>query len=119
MKYLLSYPLALIWGLYFYLLFQLVFWVRFGHVNGSFDEGTFALYLVGVGSILLCQYLSRRRPGHELGMTVAFVVGVPFAFIGALFGGLFGAFGVVLLGLVPFAIALPLGHWVIGMRAHA
>ncbi len=110
MKAFLAYPWALLYGLYFYVLFQIVFLIRFGHVNGGVGMGEIALYAVGLGSVLFCQWLTKKHPGHELAMTVAFVLATPFAFFGALLGGLFGALGVFLLGIIPFLVILSLGY---------
>jgi len=109
----LSYRWALAYGLYFYILFQLVFIVRFGMVNLNVSVADVALYVVGVVSVILCQYFSRKLRSRKWLMAVPFVVALPFSFSGALSGGLFGWLGIVIFGIVPFAVALPLGYWLI------
>lgn len=113
MAFFLAYPWAFAYGLYFYALFQFVFFARFGAFNTNFSVGDFALYAVGVLSVLLCQYFSRKLRARRWLMTVPFVVAMPFAYVWALGGGLFGWFGVVIFGFIPFLIALPLGYWLI------
>ncbi|MDE2078981.1 MAG: hypothetical protein KGI73_01195 [Patescibacteria group bacterium] len=118
MRVLLSYPWALAYGLYFYFLFQVVYLARFGSLNMTMSWGDLALYVVGVGSVLLCQYFSRKLIGwRQWLMAVSFLLALPFAFSGALGGGLLGWFGVVILGLIPFCVALPLSYWLIKRSA--
>ncbi len=113
MRRLLSYPWAFLYGFYFYLLFQIVYIVRFGHVNTVFSFSDTALYAVGLASVLLCQYLARELPRARGFMIIPFLVGLPFGFVGALGGGLLGWLGVFIFGFVPFAVALPTGYWVV------
>ncbi len=113
MKTFLAYPWAFLYGLYFYILFQLVFLVRFGHIMTNVSVADLGLYVVGVGSVLFCQYLTRKLEGHEFGMAIAFIIALPFAFVLSFFGGLFGILGVIVAGLIPFAITLSVGYWVL------
>ena len=55
----LSYPLALIAGVYFYLIHQLLFLLRFGELNLTFNRLDFTLIPVGSGSAVLLVYFLR------------------------------------------------------------
>ena len=113
MTRLLSYPWALAFGLYYYFLFQLIYLVRFGSVNTTLSIADGALSIVGLGSVLFAQYLTRRLADRRALMAIPFALALPFSLFGALGGGLLGPLAVAIYGLAPFAIALPLGFWII------
>ena len=109
----LSYPWALAWGLYYYVLFQLIFLARFGALNLSFNALDISLIVLGVLSVVLLVYFANKLSARKGLLFIPFVIALPFSVIGALAGGLFGFIGIIAFGIVPFVIALPLGYWLI------
>jgi len=109
----LSYPWALAWGLYYYVLFQIIFLARFGSLNLSFNALDISLIVLGVLSVVLLVYFANKLSARKGLLFIPFVIALPFSVIGALAGGLFGFIGIIAFGIVPFVIALPLGYWLI------
>ena len=109
----LSYAWAPIYGLYLYVLFQILFLMRFGELNMSFSLLDLAIIFVGILSVVLLLYFMRKLTHKRLLMIIPFLIAIPFGYIGALGGGLLGAAGVLVFGLVPFAVLTPLGYAVI------
>lgn len=110
----LSYPWALIYGLYFYVLFQAVFFVRFGTINTAMSTLDLSIIAVGILSVLLLMFFMRKLGREGKFMLIPFVVAIPFAYVGALGGGLLGHIGILVYGAVPFIAILSIGY--IGIR---
>lgn len=108
-----AYPLALVYGLYFYALFQLSFLVRFGSLNTSFNILDFGSVLVGIISVVLLLYFMRKLTRGQGFMLIPFLLMVPFSYLGALGGGLLGMLGIVAFGTIPFAVGLSVGYFAI------
>ena len=108
-----SYPWALLWGFYYYLVFQLIFLVRFGSLNISFSSIDRALPVIGILSVVLLMYFADKLQRGKGLLFIPFLIALPFSVFGALGGGLLGAVGMLIFGLVPFVIALPIGYWLI------
>ena len=121
MRFPLPCPWAFLYGFYFYLLFQAMFVYRFGHLNISFGVLDAFIVLVGILSVLLLFYFLKKLPRGRRWLLAVFFVTVPFAYIGALGGGLLGALGLVVFGMVPFLVTPPLAYWVVArvMRGNA
>jgi len=113
MSKLYSYPWAILYGLYFYVLFQIVFFVQFGQFNRNLGLIDLFVVLDGILSVLLLQYLARKLPTRRGFLIIPFLIALPFAYIGALGGGLLGAVGVVVMGMLPFIVFLGIGYWVV------
>lgn len=111
-KYL-AYPWSLLFGLYMYLLFQLMFILRFGRINTDVNSLDLYILVVGIASVLMLMYFARKLTARRVFLCIPFLIALPFSYIGALGGGLLGGVGVLIFGLVPFAIALPVGYWLI------
>lgn len=111
---LLSYPFSILYGLYFYLLFHIVFVIRFGRINPAVSHLDLGIIVVGVLSSLALLFYVRKLPeGKRLLMLIPFAIAVPLAYLTTLMGGLLGLPGIMIFGVVPFVIALPIGHWMI------
>ncbi len=80
MKNYLPYPLALVYGLYFYALFQLSFLVRFGSLNTSFNILDFGSVLVGIISVVILLYFMRKLTRGRGFMLIPFLLMVPFSY---------------------------------------
>jgi len=113
MKNYTSYPWAILFGLYFYLLFQVMFLLRFGSLNLTFNVLDLVIILVGIFSVALLFFCMRKLPAKQSWMILPFLLAVPLAYIGALGGGLLGAIGILIFGLVPFFVFLPIGYLII------
>ena len=111
-----SYPWAVLYGLYFYILFQGMYVWRFGSINTHMSILTLYLVLVGIISVLMLMFFMQRLAHKKALMFVPFLLTLPFAYVGALGGGLLGAIGILFFGLAPFVIALPAGYWLIKKR---
>ena len=118
MKNYLAYPLALVYGLYFYALFQLSFLVRFGSLNTSFNILDFGSVLVGIISVVILLYFMRKLTRGRGFMLIPFLLMVPFSYLGALGGGLLGMLGIVAFGTIPFAGGLSVGYFAIKRFSH-
>ncbi len=118
MKNYLAYPLALVYGLYFYALFQLSFLVRFGSLNTSFNILDFGIVLVGIISVVILLYFMRKLTRGRGFMLIPFLLMVPFSYLGALGGGLLGMLGIVAFGTIPFPVGLSVGYFAIKHFSH-
>jgi len=105
-----SYPWAVLYGLYFYLIFHVLFLFRFGRVNTSVNINDMFIVLVGILSVLLLMYFGNKIEKKRKILFIPFVIAVPFSYIGALGGGLLGPVGILLFGIIPFLITLPIGY---------
>ena len=112
MKYF-TYPWALLYGFYFFLLFQIMSVVLFGGLNTNLNILDVFLYVVGVLSVLLFMYFAKKLGDRWKSLWIPFVIALPYAYIGALGGGLIGAAGILIYGLLPFIVVLSLGYWLI------
>lgn len=113
MKNYFSYPWALLYGLYFYLLFQGMYAWRFGHLNTDVSLLGISIIVVGMVSVFLLLFFMRHLARRKFLLLVPFLLALPFAYVGALGGGLLGVLGILIFGITPFLIALPAGYFVI------
>lgn len=111
-----SYYLAPFYGLYFYAIFQMMFFLRFGTFNTTVHILDLALLLIGAASVALCMYYSNKLPQRKNALIFPFLITTPFAYVGALGGGLLGFPGALILGTLPFLIILPLSYSIISKR---
>lgn len=111
-KYL-AYPWALLYGIDYYLLFQIVNFVRFDRFNWSFSILEFMLYVVGVASVLLTLFLYKKLEGKLGALIGLYLLATPFSYIGALMGGLIGAPGILIFGMVPYVVVLGVGFFIL------
>jgi len=103
--------LTVVYGLYFYVLHQLVYLIRFGSLNTNFNLLDLLLIVVGILSVLLYVYFAKESDTkRKVALRVAFVLAIPFASIGSLMGGLLGALGILIYGLIPFVVFLLVAH---------
>lgn len=107
-----SYVWAIPFGLYYYVIFQLVYLARFGSLNMSFNVLDVSLLALGILSMVMLLYFANKLGGWKM-LVIPLLIAFPFSAFGALSGGLHGVLGVLLFGLVPFAITLPIGYWLI------
>ena len=110
-----SYPWAFVYGLYFYVLFQVMYLVRFGSFNLSVSTTDLGLVIVGIGSVLMLMYTTRKLAHGKRLLLISFFLALPIAYVGALSGGLIGLPGVIIYGLTPFVIFLLIGYFCIQM----
>lgn len=105
-----SYPWAVLYGFYLYLIFQTVFLFRFGRINTDVNILDLFIVLVGVLSVALFMYFGNKVGDKRKWLFIPFVIAVPFSYIGMLGGGLLGPVGILLYGMIPFLITLPIGY---------
>jgi len=108
----LSYPWAILFGLYMYIAFQVMYLIRFGSLNMEVQFIDLSILVVGILSVMIYVYFARKLTTKRRLLFVAFLIAVPFGYIGALGGGLLGFIGTIVFGIVPFAILIPLGYWI-------
>jgi len=108
-----AYPWALAYGVYMYVLFQAMFYLQFRVFNLSVDLIDIGIYVVGVGSVALLFFFIHKLPRKRWLMMIPFIVALPFGYIGTLGGGLLGILGMVAFGLIPFAVVLSIGYFII------
>ena len=108
-----SYPWAFPFGLYFYVLFQIMYAMRFGNINTNYSILDLFIWAVGIGSVLMLMYFMRKLEHKRTLMLIPFAIALPLSYVAALGGGLLGTLGVLFFGLVPFAAILALGYWLI------
>lgn len=109
-NFLFGYQWSVVLGLYFYLLFQVIYLVQFGSFNWRFELGDIGLLAVGLFSVLLTQYYARKLPRLRGLVLIPFLLAAWLSTYMALGGGLLGVWGVVGFGLLPFVIIIPLGY---------
>lgn len=109
----LTYPWALVFGLYYYVIFQLIYLARFGSLNLNWSMVDVSLPIVGIVSTVLFVYFAKRIPRRRGLFFIPFLTALSLSVFGALGGGLLGPVGVLIFGLVPFALFLPLGYWLV------
>lgn len=108
-------PYSYVWaalGLLYYVLFQLIYLVRFGSLNMTFNPLDLNLIVLGVVSVAALIYFANKLGGWKM-LLIPYLIALPLSAFGALAGGLMGALGMLFFGLVPFAITLPIGYWLI------
>lgn len=110
-----SFLWALAGGLLFAVLQILIFLVRFGRLDTEAALTDYLWFflagaLIGAGLI----YLLRRSENQDIfrAVLIAFVISLPFAAFGMLFGGILGAIGVIFLGVSPSLFIMGLGYYV-------
>jgi hypothetical protein len=109
----LSYRSAVLFGFYYYLVFQFIYLLRFGSLNFSVGLLDIVLPVIGTFSVLFLVFFAKKLPARQELLLVPFFLALPFSIIGSLLGGLLGPIGTIFLGLLPFAITLALGYWLI------
>lgn len=98
---------VVVYGLYLYVLHQIVFFVRFGALNTTLSISDLFLIGVGILSILLYVYFARNsHTTRKNALRAAFVLSIPFSFFGTLAGGLLGNVGILIYGLIPSIVCL-------------
>ena len=101
------------YGIYMYLLFHLTYWARFGRINTSFSYMDLFIVLVGVLSVWIFIFFSKRLKKRRMWLWAPFILAVPFGYLGSLGGGLIGPLGILIFGLIPFGLLIPIGYWLI------
>ena len=109
----LSYQWSILYGLYMYLIFQIMFLSRFGSINTTFTSLDIFIIAVGIISVIIAMYFANKLGSGRAWLLVPFLIALPFSYIGILSGGLFGIVGILIGGLLPFAVLLPLGYWLV------
>ena len=111
----LSFAWALVVGGAFPILQVLIFFLRFQNINTELQFADYLFFfiagsLIGLGLV----YFLRRSHSSSAsrGTWVGFIIGVPLALIGMLFGGLMGAFGIVFLSVSPSIFTMAVGYFV-------
>lgn len=116
------YYTAIVYGLYMYLLYQAIAFLRFREFIGScpecnfgtMDEISFLLfnhgspYIIGVLSVLLLYYFAKKYNVEPKKLLRNFIIAIPFSFVFSLMGGLLGYSGLLVFGVLPFIITLSL-----------
>ena len=103
---------AVLLGLLYYPLQQLIFFWRFGRFNTIFSVNDLLLPLVGIFAfLLLFSFLKRteQKNGRMLLWILFILLAIPLSLIGSVGGGLLGPLGIVIFGLVPVLIVLAIG----------
>jgi hypothetical protein len=113
MKRKLSYWWAALIGLFFPILQDLLYYIRFRILNPYAGPQDYVLFFLGGalgGTILIA--LLRRSPtkAAKWSVLLAFLLATPLATLGMLGGGLFGLFGIVLLPAAIWAIITGIGY---------
>lgn len=110
-----SFLWALAIAVAFPILQALIFFLRFQSINteSQFTDYLFfflAGLLIGLGLV----YFLRRSESTSAsrGTWIGFLIGVPLALIGMLFGGLMGAFGIVFLSVSPNLFTIAVGYFI-------
>ncbi len=101
-------------GLLFVVLSLLTFLLRFGGLNTEAPLTDYVIiFLAGtlIGVVLV--YFLRRSelPVVFRATWIAFVVSLPFAVFGMIFGGIVGGIGILLLGVSPSVFIIGVGHY--------
>lgn len=109
----LAYPWSLLFGFYYYVLFQFIYLLRFGSFNTRVSYLDAFLVAVGIISVLIFMFFAKKLIRKRGLLLIPFVLAVPFSAFGALGGGLLGFLGILIFGLVPFFAIPPLGYWII------
>jgi len=104
-----NYVYAFVLGFYPYVLLQAQALVRFGKINTSLNYLDIFPIVVGIVSVLILFFLM-NKVSKSRAILISFLIAAPFSFMGMLMGGLLGAFGILIYGLIPFFIALPIGY---------
>ena len=111
MKNYFTYPWAILYGFYLYIIFHALFLFRFGRINTSVSVNDLFILLVGILSVVLLMYFGNKIGEKRQLLFIPFVIAVPFSYVGVLGGGLLGPVGMVLFGMIPFLITLPVGYF--------
>jgi len=110
MKNYFSYPWSILYGLYMYVIFHILFLVRFGRINVEVNSSDIFIVLVGIFSVVLLMYFGNKVGDKKKLLLIPFVIAIPFSYMGALGGGLLGPIGMLVFGILPFLITLPIGY---------
>ena len=101
-------------GLLFVILNLLTFLFRFASLNEEAPSTNYVMFflagsLIGVALV----YFLRRSAAKPVFNTVltAFVISLPFALFGMMFGGVVGGIGIFLLGVSPAVFIIGLGYF--------
>ena len=113
MKKLTPYLKTLFYGLYFYLLFHIAYFLRFGRINNFVSYLDIFIVAVGGLSVYLLQHFSDKLKKGKRLLFAPFLLAIPFAYAGTLGGGLFGPLGILVFGAIPFVLLLPVGYVII------
>ena len=108
-----AYLWATVYGAYLYLLFQIMFFARFGRINTQVSVLDLFIWVVGIVSVLILMFFMRKLPTRKALMFVPFVIALPFGYVGTMGGGLIGPLGMLILGTIPFAVILAIGFGVV------
>lgn len=95
------------------MLFQIIYFSRFGQFNLEFSSADASLVAVGIISVLFLMYFADKLRSRRGLLFIPFLIALPFAAVGALGGGLLGIAGVLIFGTAPFLIALSIGYWLL------
>ena len=101
-------------GLMFVLLSLAAFYFGLGGLNANISIIDYVIiFLAGVLIGVVLIYFLRRSelPAVSRATLIAFVISLPFAMFGILFGGILGGVGVFLLGVSPAVFIIGLGYY--------
>lgn len=110
-----SFVWALAIGILFPVLQVVIFFLRFQNINpdaGLTDYLYFFIAGLLIGLILI--YFLRRSESSAAyrGTIIGFVIGIPLALLGMLFGGLLGAFIAILFSVSPNIFTIAVGYFI-------
>jgi len=108
-----SYWWAVLIGLFFPILQDLIYYLRFGILNPYAGLQDYVLFFLAgaLGGLILIALLRRSRTNAaKWSVLLAFLLATPLATLGMLGGGLFGFFGIVLLPAAIWAIITGIGY---------
>lgn len=113
-KHYFHYLLAFVYGIYFFLLQEVIFFIRFGRFNTNLSWEDASLYVIGVASMLLVFYFLHKlkTQSSKRLLILSFCIAVALSLITSLFGGLLGVYGSIAYGIAPFIIILTTGYLV-------
>lgn len=108
-----SYYRAPLLGLYFYILFQIIFLLRFGRINTQVHILDLGLVIIGISSVLLYTFFANKLTQHKHLLIIPFLLALSFSYLGTLGGGLIHPLALLVFGLIPFGIAISAGYFII------
>lgn len=101
-------------GLLFFVLSLVVFLFGFGNLNTETPVINYAvIFLAGtlIGVVLVYFLRRSEQPSVFKAVLVAFVISLPFAMFGFIFGSMVGGIGIFLLGVSPAVFMIGVGHF--------